>query len=96
MIKSMKFLLGIEFAHDYDSDLYMISGDANANQWKVTVCCENGKEYYPSVSKFYAYPGCETHEGKAAWLVEYYRPKEIKIQIKNQETVIIKHPDASK
>lgn len=92
----MKKTLNIEFAHDSDSDLYMISSESNADQWRVTVYCGNGKEYNPMITKFTAYPGCETHEGKAAWLVDYYKPEKIEIKLPSSEIVIIRHPDTNK
>lgn len=85
--------LSVTFAHDYDSDLHMFSKDPDAENWKVIVHCKNEQQYYLSIVKFYAYPGCDTHEGETAWLVDYYQPEKIEIQRPGLETVIMKHPD---
>ena len=37
--------IDVLFAHDYDSDLYMLSGDPDAKNWAVTVHCKNGKKH---------------------------------------------------
>jgi len=85
--------MDISFDYDYDSDLYMLSNDPEVENWKVIVHCRDGEKYVPSIEKFFAYPGCATHEGEAAWLIEYYKPVKIEIQRPGLETEIIKHPD---
>jgi hypothetical protein len=89
----MKNAVDVSFAHDYDSDLYMLSKDRDAKTWKVIVHCEDGKQHVSSIEKFFAYPGCETHEGEAAWCVDYFDPLKIEIQRPGLKPVIIKHPD---
>lgn len=91
----MKRRIDVSFHHDYDSDLYMLSKDPDAKNWKVIVHCKDGKQYVPTVGTFTPYPGCETHEGEAAWLVDYYKPEIIEIQRPGLEIVTIKHPDKS-
>ena len=85
--------IDVLFAHDYDSDLYMLSGDPDAKNWQVIVHCKDGKKHVSSIEKFVAYPGCTTHEGEAAWLVEYFKPDKIEIQRPGHKTMTIKHPD---
>ncbi len=85
--------INVSFEHDYDSDLYMFSKDPKAKNWNVTVHCKDGKKYVPSISKFYAYPGCKTHEGEASWMVDYYKAEKIEIERPGKKTVILKHPD---
>lgn len=89
----MIFRLNVSFAHDYDSDLYMLSKDPEAKNWKVIVHCKEGKQYAPPMEKFTAYPGCDTHEGEAAWLVDYYKPETIEVRRPGKKAVIVKHPD---
>ncbi len=89
----MKRPIDVSFEHDYDSNLYMLSKDPDARNWKVIVHCRDGQKYVPSIEKFVAYPGCATHEGEAAWLVEYFNPEKIEIQRPSLETVIVRHPD---
>ncbi len=89
----MKRPIDISFEHDYDSNLYMLSKDLDAKNWKVIVHCRDGQKYDPSIEKFIAYPGCATHEGEIAWLVEYFNPEKIEIQRPSLETVIVRHPD---
>ncbi len=91
--KKMIHQIDVSFAHDYDSDLYMLSGDPNAKNWTVIVHCKDGKKYVSQFEKFVAYPGCATHEGEAAWLVEYFKPEKIEIQRPGLKTAIISHPD---
>ena len=91
----MKRPIDVSFEHDYDSDLYMLSKDPDAMNWKVLVHCKDGKMYVSSIEKFVAYPGCSTHEGEAAWLVEYFNPEKIEIQRLGLETVSIRHPDGT-
>ena len=91
--KRMTTGLDVIFAHDYDSDLYMLSKEPGAMNWTVTVHCKNGKKHLSSVEKFVAYPGCAAHKGEAAWLIEYFEPEKIEIQRPGQKTVSIRHPD---
>lgn len=88
----MKLSINISFEHDNDSNLYMISSDPDGNSWKVIVHCRDGRKYSPSVEKFFAYPGCKTHEGSATWMVDYFSPEKIEIQLPNNMKVIIEHP----
>ena len=90
----MKHQLDVTFAHDYDSSLYMLSNDPGAKNWKVIVHCKDGQKHVPSIERFVAYPGCDTHEGKTAWLIEYYEPEKIEIRRPSRTNVVIKHPDA--
>ena len=85
--------MDVSFDYDYDSNLYMLTKDPDAENWKVIVHCRDGKKHVPSIEKFFAYPGCATHEGEAAWLIEYYKPEKIEIQLPSLKTEIIKHPD---
>lgn len=89
----MKRLIDVSFEYDYDSDLYMFSKDPDAEKWKVIVHCRDGQKHVPSIEKFFAYPGCETHEGEAAWLVDYCNPEKIEIQRPGLKAVIVRHPD---
>ncbi len=89
----MKYPIDVSFEHDYDSNLYMLSKDSGARNWKVVVHCRDGQKYFPSIEKFVAYPGCATHEDEAAWLVEYFNPEKIEIQRLTLKTVSIRHPD---
>jgi hypothetical protein len=91
----MKYPLSIYFEYDYDSNLYMLSKDADAGLWKVIVHCGDGKKYFPSIDKFVAYPGCAAHKSEAAWFVEYYKPEIIEIQRFDEKPLIVKHPDKS-
>ncbi len=88
--------IDVSFDYDYDSDLYMFSKDPDAKNWKVIVHCNNGQKKVPSIEKFVPYPGCKTHEGEAAWLVEYFNSDKIEIQRPSMKTVTIKHPDNGK
>lgn len=92
-VKKMICGVDVSFAHDYDSDLYMLSGDPDARKWTVIVHCKDGKKHASSIEKFTAYPGCATHEGEAAWPVDYFKPEKIEIQRPGLKTVILKHPD---
>lgn len=91
----MKHSLDFMFDYDFDSNLYMLSKDPEAKNWKVIVHGKDGKKYVPSIEKFFAYPECPPHEGEAAWLVEYYSPTRIEIQQPGLETVSFKHPNGS-
>ncbi len=91
--KLIKCSIDVSFEHDYDSDLYMLSKDPDARNWEVLVHCKDGEIHVSSIGKFVAYPGCATHEGEAAWLVEYFNPEKIEIQRPGLETVNIRHPD---
>ena len=84
----------ISFDYDYDSNLYMLSKDLGAKNWKVIVHCADGKKHVPPIEKFYAYPGCSTHEGEAAWSIEFYKAINIEIKRPGMETVIFRHPDS--
>ena len=90
----MKHHLDVTFAHDYDSNLHMLSNNCDAKNWKVIVHCKDGQKHVPLIEKFIAYPGCATHEGKTAWLIEYFKPEKIEILRPSREAVVIKHPDA--
>ncbi len=89
----MKHPMGISFEHDYDANLYMLSKRPDAKNWRVIVHCRDGQKHVPSIEKFTAYPGSATHEGEAAWLVEYFNPEKIEIQRPRRKTVIVRHPD---
>ena len=89
----MNSLLDVSFAHDYDSDLYMLSKDPEAENWTVSVHSRDGAEHPSRLEKFVAYPGCDTHEGKAAWLVEYFEPEKIEIRRPGLRAVMVRHPD---
>ncbi len=84
----------VSFAHDYDSDLYMLSNATGAHDWTVIVHYDDGKTRTPRVEKFVPYPGTHAHDGEAAWMVECFRPKTIEIQRDGEKSVTIKHPDA--
>ncbi|MBU1564716.1 MAG: hypothetical protein KJ630_03695 [Proteobacteria bacterium] len=88
----MKRLIDVAFEHDYDSNLFMLSKDPSAKNWKVIVHCRDGQKYVRSIEKFFAYPGCATHDGEAAWLVECFNPEKVEIQRPGLEAVIIRHP----
>lgn len=83
----------IDFAHDYDSDLYMFSTDPEARSWQVTLHGADGERRSLSVSKFRPYPGCDPHEGEAAWLVEGVCPQRIEITPPGKSPFFVDHPD---
>lgn len=93
-------ILGLQpaysFAHDFDSDLYLLSKDPGAKSWKVIVHGKDGRKHSRSLEKFSPYPGCATHDGEAAWLVECFQPEKIEIQVPGQQAIFIKHPDREK
>ena len=88
----MKLSINVSFEHDYDSTLYMLSRDPDAKNWKVIVHCKSGKKHVSSIEKFVPYPGCATHEGDVAWLVEYFNPEKIEIQMSDMKIVTIRYP----
>ena len=92
----MKHKIEVSFQHDYDSDLYMLSKDPDAKNWKVIIHCRKGQQHDSTMVKFFAYPGCATHEGEAAWLIDYFNPLKIEIQRPGLGTVTIRHPDRPK
>ena len=90
----MMYKLDITFAHDYDSDLYMLSNAPDSKAWNVTIHCHDGEKKEPPRETFTPYPGCEEHRGETAWCVDYYNSEKIEIKVSEKETVIIEHPDA--
>ncbi|MCP4425391.1 MAG: hypothetical protein GY803_12925 [Chloroflexi bacterium] len=85
--------LDVSFHYDYDSDLYMLSKDPRAKNWTVIVHCKDGRSHTPALVKFTPYPGCETHEGEAAWLVDYYGAEKVEIKRPLRKSVFATHPD---
>lgn len=92
----MKRHKDISFDYDFDSSLYMLSKDPDAASWKVIVHCKGGEKHFPQIEKFFPYPGCENHEGEAAWLVDYFKPEKIEIQRPKLKAVIFRYPDGSR
>ena len=89
--------IDVSFAYDYDCDLHMLSKDPDAKSWKVIVHCKDGEKHVALPCKFLPYPGCVTHEGEVAWLVEYFfHAEKIEIQRPGLENVIVRHPDTEK
>ena len=86
--------INVSFEYDYDSNLYMLSKESGAENWTVIVHCGDGTKHLPKIEKFVAYPGCKTHEGEPAWLVDYFKPKKIEIQRPGLSGVMVRHPDA--
>lgn len=84
----------IQFDYDFDSNLYMLSKDPDAINWEVTLYLGDNRKERLFPKKFSPYPGCEEHQGEAAWLVEGYRPKKIEILRPGMEPVFIEHPDS--
>jgi hypothetical protein len=94
--QEMKRSLDVSFEHDYDSNLYMLSKDPDANNWTVIVHCKDGRKNVSSIEKFVPYPGCAIHENESAWYVEYFGPEKIEIQRSGRDSVYIKHPDRTR
>ena len=85
--------LDVSFDYDYDSDLYMLSKGLKAKNWMVIVHCKDGRSHTPSLEKFTPYPGCDPHEGAAAWLVDYYGAEKVEIKRPFRKPVFVTHPD---
>lgn len=81
------------FQHDFDSDLYMLTKEPSAANWQVIVHCSDGRKHTPAIENFSAYPGCETHENKVAWPVDYFLAEKIEIRRPGRKTVILRHPN---
>ena len=88
----MRRLIDVSFDYDYDSDLYMLSKDPDAENWKVIVHCRDGQKHILSLEKFCAYPGCATREGEAAWSIDYFKSEKIEIQRSGLGAVFVRHP----
>ena len=85
--------LKVTFDYDFDSRLYMLSEDSEANSWTVVVHCKNGDTQISTPDNFAEYPGCETHEGKVAWYVDHFEAERIEIQRSGKESVFVRHPN---
>ena len=85
--------LEVTFDYDFDSSLYMLTKDPDARNWTVVVHCKNGDSHVTSPDKFSEYPGCETHESKIAWYVDYYEAEKVEIQRSGEHPVFIRHPN---
>jgi hypothetical protein len=87
--------IDISFDYDFDSNLYLLARNPEADTWTIIVDCEGGARYQPQIETFSAYPGCATHEGETAWLVDYFKAEKVHINRPGQETEVVLHPDSA-
>lgn len=85
--------INILFRHDYDSDLYMLSKDFDAKDWKVIIHCIDGEKHIVQPDEFLPYPGTTEVRGEISWCIERFGAQKIEIQRPGLEPLIIAHPD---